>query len=111
MQINGSYLSIEEWEVAVGEQVRSARIALQLDQRQLAERANVSVGAVSNLERGRGSSLTTVIAIVRALGRTEWLESLSPTVAFSPLRLLRDARTSTPKRVRSARLRSETSSS
>lgn len=84
-----SYRTVEEWEALIGEQVRNARIAGHLDQKRLSELANVSVGAVSNLERGKGSSLKTLVAVVRAVGRTEWLDSLAPPVTVSPLQMLR----------------------
>ena len=89
-----------EWEKVVGEQIRAARIANDLDQAALSERANVSIGALSNLERGRGSSLTTVVAVVRALGRTDWLESLAPQVTISPLQMLRSKQKSPATRAR-----------
>ena len=97
-----SHSTIHEWESIIGEQIRSARIANDLDQTTLAANANVSVGALSNLERGKGSSLSTVIAVVRALGRTDWLGSLAPPVEVSPLQLLRNSRPA-PRRVRGRR--------
>ena len=63
-----SYQTVEEWEARLGEQVR---FACGLNQAGLAELANVSIGAVSNLERGRGSSLKTVAAVAKALDRTD----------------------------------------
>ena len=87
----------EEWEVALGEQVRAARIASEFDQASLAAAANISIGALANLERGAGSSLKTVIAVVRALGRADWLEALAPPVTVSPLQMLR-AKQQTPRR-------------
>ena len=45
-----------------------ARIAGDLDQTGSAAIADVSIGALSNLERGKGSSLKTLIAVARALG-------------------------------------------
>jgi len=100
MQINRMHNTTEEWEKVVGEQIRATRIAHELDQAALSELANVSIGALSNLERGRGSSLTTVVAVVRALGRTDWLESLAPTVTISPLQMLRSKQRSPSARVR-----------
>jgi len=100
MEVQRNHLTVDEWEALVGEQIRRARIAADLDQVGLAEMADVSVGAVSNLERGKGSSLATLIAVVRALGRTDWLESLAPAVTVSPMQLLR-AKQKTPR----ARLR------
>ena len=65
--------TVSELGQIVGDQVRDARIARNLDQASLAQLANVSVGALSSLERGKGSSLSTFVAVVRALGRTDWL--------------------------------------
>ena len=99
MELDRSYRTVNEWEAALGDQVRRVRIAQDLDQAGLAQRADVSVGAVSNLERGKGSSLATVIAVVRALGRTDWLDALAPAVGVSPMQLLRaKARTAPPRR-------------
>jgi transcriptional regulator with XRE-family HTH domain len=100
-----SHRTIGEWEALLGDQVRRVRISSDLDQARLAELANVSVGAVSNLERGKGSSLRTLISVLRALGRTDWLESLAPAVGVSPMQMLRTMQNTPPKRVRSTRKR------
>ena len=81
-------------------QVRAARIASDLDQTRLAALADVLVGALSNLERGTGSSLKTVVAVVRALGRTDWLEALAPPAIVSPIQLLRAKQKAPRMRVR-----------
>lgn len=78
-----------EWEGWIGEQVRTARVAARLDQARLAALANISVGTLSNLERGNGSTLKTLVSVVRALDRTDWLEALAPSVSVSPMHLLR----------------------
>jgi len=85
------YRSIPEWEAYLGEQIRSARIARNSEQAQVAEEANVSLGALSNLERGKGSTLKTLVAVVRALDLTGWLESLAPPVHVSPMQMLRSS--------------------
>lgn len=95
-----NYQTIEEWEELVGEQIRDSRIARGLDQARLATLANVSVGAVSNLERGSGSSLKTLIAVVKALGRTDWLEALAPPITVSPIQMLRSNQGAPRRRVR-----------
>ncbi len=100
MEVTRDHRTLEEWEIALGEQVRAARVAANLDQERLAERADVSVGAISNLERGKGSSLKTLVAVVRAVGRTDWLESLAPPVTVSPMQLLRARHATTPARRR-----------
>ncbi len=101
MPLNRSHNTTHEWEVKVGDQVRAARIAADLDQSGLAALANVSVGALSNLERGKGSSLNTLVAVVRALKRTDWLEALAPAVTVSPIQMLRSKQRRPPARVRS----------
>ena len=100
MQFQRSHRTVEEWETLIGEQVRAMRIASDLDQTRLAELADVSVGALSNMERGKGSSLKTVVAVVRALGRTDWLEALAPPVTVSPIQMLRAKQKSPRARVR-----------
>jgi transcriptional regulator with XRE-family HTH domain len=97
-------LTIAEWETVVGRQVRAARVASGLDQVQLADLANVSLATLSNLERGKGSSLKTLIAVARALERTDWLETLGPEVTVSPMRMLRAKRAvQAPVRIRPRR--------
>ncbi|MFI5036527.1 MAG: helix-turn-helix transcriptional regulator [Acidimicrobiales bacterium] len=81
-----------EWEVRLGSDVRRLRVARELTQAQLAERANVSVSAVQDLERGRGSSLTTVIRVARALDRADWLAAFAPAApTVSPAQLWRSS--------------------
>ncbi len=105
MQIDRTYATVSEWEARLGHQVRRVRIAQDLDQARLAELADLSIGAVSNLERGKGSSMRTMIAVLRALGRVDWLESLAPPVAVSPLQLLRAKQRLPQPRVRASRKR------
>ena len=76
--MDSDHMTVEEWEQRLGGQVRAARVAAKWTRRRLAALANVSVTALSNLERGKGSSLKTLVATVRALGRTDWLQSPGP---------------------------------
>ncbi|HWF15045.1 MAG TPA: helix-turn-helix transcriptional regulator [Acidimicrobiales bacterium] len=105
MDADRRYLTIDQWEAVVGDQIRQVRIAQNLDQAQLARLADVSIGAVSNLERGKGSSLRTLIGVLRALGRTDWIESLAPAVGVSPMQLLRSKQRAPRPRVRAGRKR------
>lgn len=98
-------LTTEEWEQRIGSQVRSARISAELSQAELARRANLSETSVRTLEQGAGSTLKTLVAIARVLGRTPWLEELDPQPAGpSPIELLRQSRSqpAAPRRVRRA---------
>ena len=103
MTIGARQLDTEEWESSLGAQVRSLRIARELDQSQLAERAGVSLGSIKSLEQGRGSTLKTVVRVARALGREEWLAGFAPRVPISPIDVLRSSRREPRKRVYRAR--------
>src|SRR3990170_2032299 len=85
----GTTNTTAEWARALGEQVRALRIDQGLEQAEVAERASVSRPAVSDLENGAGSSLSTVIKVLTALGASDWLATLHPTDSEpSPLELL-----------------------
>ena len=77
--------TIEEFESDVGEQIKSLRLKQNIDRGTLALRAGCSVSALKNLEYGSGSTLRTLIAVVRALGREDWLRNIAPMTTISPL--------------------------
>lgn len=77
--------TIEEFEADVGEQIKSLRLKQNIDRATLASRAGCSVSALKNLEYGTGSTLRTLIAVVRALGREDWLRNVAPMATISPL--------------------------
>ncbi|HEX5372855.1 MAG TPA: helix-turn-helix transcriptional regulator [Aquabacterium sp.] len=79
----------EEMMVAVGEQLRALRVSRNIDQKTLAERAGVSLRALRNLEGGQGSTLHTLVCVVRALGRQDWLRTVGPVATINPLMLNR----------------------
>jgi transcriptional regulator with XRE-family HTH domain len=84
-------MATDEWEKRLGSDVRRLRIRQHWTQAELARHSNVSLSSVQGLERGRGSTLSTLIRVVRALGRTEWLSSLAPEESkVSPIQLLRE---------------------
>jgi transcriptional regulator with XRE-family HTH domain len=96
----------EELEQKLGDGVRAVRIANRLTQAELADRANVSLGAVRHLEGAKGTTTTTLVKVLHALKREEWLDTLAPTAApFNPLELLearqkQNRRSTPPQRVR-----------
>lgn len=85
------HLTSDEMEMALGERLKTLRIHRNLDQATLAERAGISVRTLRNLEAGGGSSLRTLILIVRALGRESWFETIAPIPSINPLMLTRTA--------------------
>jgi transcriptional regulator with XRE-family HTH domain len=78
-----------ELEVRLGSHLRELRLLRNLDQKSLAERAGLSLNAVKHLESGRGARLNSLIKVLRALGRTDWLETLAPIVSISPMQMLK----------------------
>ena len=82
-------LPTDDREAEIGRQLRSLRLRQDLDQRTLAERAGVALNVVKNLEAGKGSTVSSLIRVLRALGRADWLNSLSPTVSISPMQMLK----------------------
>ena len=94
-----------ELEAALGQGIRACRIRAGLSQAELADRANVSVGAIHHLERGKGASTKTLTRALAALGAEGWIDQLAPPPpTFNPLDLLesrnRETRVTTAPRVR-----------
>ncbi|WP_304892414.1 helix-turn-helix domain-containing protein [Candidatus Deferrimicrobium sp.] len=79
----------EEMEIEFGRQLRDLRLRRNIDQRQLAEQAGVALNAVKNLENGRGATLSSLVKVLRSLGRADWLKTLAPTVGISPMQMLK----------------------
>jgi transcriptional regulator with XRE-family HTH domain len=99
--------STDDWESRLGEQVRALRIAALLSQDDLADRSNISVGAIRSLERGEGSTVKTLVRVARVLDRSEWLDSFDPRGSGpSPVEILRERRRQSPRPLRVPRLRS-----
>ena len=81
----------QELEAALGARLKQLRLSKALDQRVLAQRAGVSVKTLRNLEGGHGSSLKTLMSVLRALGREDWLKTIAPVATINPLHLTRQA--------------------
>ena len=82
-------LTAEEWEAELGQQVRASRLRQNLDQRQLAERAGIGLNAVKHLESGKGATVRSLVQVLRALNRADWLRALAPAVSISPVQMLK----------------------
>jgi len=80
-----------EMVAALGERLKALRLARNLEQITLAKRAGIGVSALKNLENGRGSTLHTLVSVVRALGREEWLANVATMPTINPLTMKRDA--------------------
>lgn len=79
----------EDLETDLGERLRRYRLVKNLDQKTVAERAGVSVRALRNLESGAGSTVHTLVRVLRALGRESWFDTVAPVATVDPLSMVR----------------------
>lgn len=91
MDVAKSSRTPAELALEVGGNLRTLRLLRDIDQKTLAERAGVSVRALKNLEGGAGSTLHTLICVVRALGQEDWLRAIAPVATVNPLAMTRQA--------------------
>jgi len=87
------FMSPDELQAALGKQLQELRIAKNLDQITTAEKAGISEKALRNLEAGRGSSIETLVRVLKALDSLDGLRLLAPKPSVSPLALLRHSAT------------------
>ena len=84
----GGEAAVEQLEMELGLQIRRLRKSRGLTQQRLAEQANTSLGAIKNLESGKGATTRTLARALRALGTEDWIRTLcSPQPKFNPLDL------------------------
>jgi len=89
---NLSFKLISELQVLLGEQVQALRRSKNLDQITTAEKAGISEKALRNLEAGRGSTIGSLLRVLKALDSLDGLELLAPKPSVSPLALLRGSK-------------------
>jgi transcriptional regulator with XRE-family HTH domain len=92
-----------ELQQLLGERLRRLRLSRNLDQRATAEKAGISEKALRNLEAGRGSTVETLLRVLKALDYLQGLDMLAPEASVNPLDLLRQHKP--PQRVRRPRQR------
>jgi transcriptional regulator with XRE-family HTH domain len=84
----------------LGQRLKTLRINRNFSQVELAGKAGISLKTLRNLEMGNGSSVETLIRVLKALNLVKALESISPTPTISPLEILKNSKV--PQRVRRA---------
>jgi transcriptional regulator with XRE-family HTH domain len=73
----------------LGRRIRAVRLARNISQEQLADESGIGRVTLQRIERGStGSSLRSLIRILRVLGLSEGLDQLLPEPRPSPLRQL-----------------------
>lgn len=87
------FLTTSDLARLVGTQARDYRIRKGMEQAEVAEVAGVSERTVRGLEQGTGSSLDTLLRVMKALGTLESLDKLFPQAAtIDPLAMLKRSR-------------------
>ena len=86
-----SFMSSDELQAVFGKQLQELRISKNLDQVTTAEKAGISEKTLRNLEAGRGSSVETLVRVLKALDSLEGMRLLAPRPSVRPLALLRNA--------------------
>ena len=81
----------EEHEALLGQRLKTLRVQKNLDQATVSARAGISIRSLRNLESGNGSSLHTLIVVLRVLGRETWLETIAPVPTINPIMMTRKA--------------------
>jgi transcriptional regulator with XRE-family HTH domain len=95
--MESSYKTPEELQVVLGERLRALRLSRNFSQRELADKAGVSLRAWHNLEAGAGSTIETFLRGLKALDAVDTLDALVPQSRVSPLALLK--KSTLPRRV------------
>jgi transcriptional regulator with XRE-family HTH domain len=83
------FKSPQELQAELGRRMRQLRLSRNIDQRAAAEKAGIARAALQNLEAGRGSSVQTLLRILKALNYLEGIEILAPQPTINPLTLLK----------------------
>jgi transcriptional regulator with XRE-family HTH domain len=96
------FKSSHELQTELGRRIRQLRLSRNIDQRAAAEKAGVTRATLQNLEAGRGSSVQTLLRILKALNYLEGIEILAPEPTVNPLALLKTK--TPPQRARHRRL-------
>jgi len=89
-----------ELQASLGERLKRLRLNRNLDQKSTAEKAGISERALRNLESGHGSTVETLLRVLKALDYLQGIDMLAPEPGVNPLDLLRQ--TKVPQRVRRA---------
>ena len=87
-----AYATVQDLEGQLGAALRQLRLDRNLEQATLAERAGVGVRSLQRLELGHGSTTHTLISVLRALGREDWLKTVAPVATINPLTMPRVAK-------------------
>ena len=96
--MNLDFLTPQELARELGSRLRTLRLNRRFEQGELALRAGVSERTVRALEQGHGSTVETLLRVLKALDSLAGLEALAPRPTVDPLAMLKHL--TPPMRVR-----------
>ena len=73
----------------IGARLRAYRLQRNLAQADLATRAGVNRTTIRDIEAGKDSQLSTLVKLLRALGRLEDIDAFLPRPSVSPIQLMK----------------------
>jgi transcriptional regulator with XRE-family HTH domain len=82
-----TFLSNPQIEQELGKRLKNRRLEMNLSQEQVAKRSGLSRRTITAMENGGGSTLTSLIALLRALQALDTLENFLPDPGISPIAL------------------------
>lgn len=97
------FMTPQELAAELGARLRHLRIRKMLDQKELAARAGISPRTLIVLEQGKGSTVETLLRVLKALDSLAGLDALAPTPTISPIAMMKAGRL--PQRVVKKRAR------
>lgn len=76
-------------ELEIGKRIKGHRLKRNITQLELANKTGLSRVSISKIERGKGSTLSSLIEILRMLDLLQNIERLIPEIEISPIELIR----------------------
>ncbi|MBQ9363641.1 MAG: helix-turn-helix transcriptional regulator [Bacteroidaceae bacterium] len=69
----------------IGQKLKEARVDKNISQKALADACGLSAFSISQMENGHNTSLLSLVMVLRALNRFDWLEEILKEKPFSPI--------------------------
>lgn len=73
----------------IGTRLRAYRLQMNLAQADLATRAGLNRTTIRDIEAGKDSQLSTLVKLLRALGRLEDIAAFLPKPSVSPIQMMK----------------------
>ncbi len=83
------YNTLIELATELGKRLRDIRVRRRFSQDELAARAGLSIRTIRDLERGKGSTVESLLRVLKALESLDGIALLAPRPSVDPMALLR----------------------